>query len=118
MTKTSIERVVIQSLLSKLVTNFFSYCSKKFKINFVLTLLDRAYAICSSYRLLHKESEFLFKKFIENCFQKSLVVSLISRFVDMFTSTPLTLLAKKKISTVSYLILVTSQSKLKLNFRS
>jgi len=82
---------------SGLGTSFFSYCCKKFKTNPVLTLLNRAYAICSNYQLLHNELEFLKTFFVENGFQKSLVESLISRFLDnKFSPVPPTLLAKKK----------------------
>ena len=40
---------------SGLGTSLFSYYCKKVKTNSVLTLLSRAYAICSNYNLLHEE---------------------------------------------------------------
>ena len=86
-----------KSTFSGLGTSFFSFCCTKFKTNSVLTLLNRAYAICSNYNLLHEEFEFLKTFFAENGFQRSLVESFISRFLDRkFSNAPPTLLAKKK----------------------
>ena len=86
-----------KSIFSGLVASFFSFCCRKFKSNSVLTLLNRAYATCSNYHLLHIEIDFLKTLFVENCFQKSFIKSLISRFLDKkLSSSPPILFAKKK----------------------
>ena len=50
-------------------TSFFSFYGKKFKTNSVLSLLNKAYAICSNHHLIHNEFDFLKTLFIENGFE-------------------------------------------------
>ena len=86
-----------KSTFSVLGTSFFSFSCKKFKTISVLTLLNRAYAICSIYHLLRSEFDFLRTLFVENGSEKSFVESIFSRFNDnKFSSSPPTLLPKKK----------------------
>ena len=51
---------------SGLGTSFFSYCSYKFKINSIKTLLHRAYQLTSNFNLFHEEIVFLRSYFINN----------------------------------------------------
>ena len=52
-----------KSLFSALGISFFSFCTKQLKTNAVLTLINRAYKICSNYFLLHDEFQFLLLSF-------------------------------------------------------
>ena len=67
---------------SSLTTSFFSFCSYKFKINSISTLLSRAYNVSSSYQLLHKELQFIINLFSKNGFPKQLIETQISKFFD------------------------------------
>jgi hypothetical protein len=62
--------------------SFFSFCTKRFKINCIKTLLHRAYNICSNYSLLHKEFQFLRNFFICNGFLPNLFDSQLGKFLD------------------------------------
>ena len=53
--------------------SFFSYCSMKYKINSIKTLISRAYKICSFYPLLHIEFNLLKVFFKNNGFPTELV---------------------------------------------
>ena len=44
---------------SGLGMSFFSYCTSRFKMNCVLTLMSRAYKVCTSYIILNNELCFL-----------------------------------------------------------
>ena len=67
---------------SGLGLSFFSFCSLRFKINAVKTLVFRAYNICSGYVCLHKEFEFLCEFFCNNGYPKFLVHKVISNFLN------------------------------------
>ena len=62
--------------------SFFSHCQFKFKINNMKTMIHRAYSLCSSYFLLHKELEFLYSFFHENGFPPSLFYREVRKFLD------------------------------------
>ena len=86
-----------KSTFSGLGISFFSHCCKKFKINAIHTLLHRAYANCSSYQLMHTEFEFLTNFFSNNGFPKSLVQTMINRFLNhkLTKSSPVLTVRKK-----------------------
>ena len=44
---------------SGLGSSYFSFCTKKFKFNSILTILNRVFNICSNYKFLHDEFQFL-----------------------------------------------------------
>ena len=67
---------------SSLTTSFFSFCSYKFKINSISTLLSRAYNVSSSYQLLHTEFQYIINLFFKNGFAKQLIETQISKFFD------------------------------------
>ena len=67
---------------SGLHSSFFSHCCKKFKLNSVKTLLNRAYNVCSSYSSLHNEFEFLKTLFLNNGYPKILIEKLIHNFLE------------------------------------
>ena len=61
---------------------FFSYCSMKYKINSIKTLISRAYKICSSYPLLHIEFNLLKVFFKNNGFNTELLDRCISKYLS------------------------------------
>jgi hypothetical protein len=61
--------------------SYFSFCSFKFKINAIKTLLNRAYNVCSSFKDLHLEFTFLLSFFTSNGFPSGLVNTSIKRFL-------------------------------------
>lgn len=63
-------------------TSFFSFCATRFKINGIKTLLSRAYGICSSFKLLHTEFDFLHNFFRANGFPSGLFYSQLRKFLD------------------------------------
>ena len=67
---------------SGLGISFFSYCSHKFKINAIKTLLYRAYHLSSTYKLFHNEIEFLKKFFKSNGFNSNLFNSQVRKFIN------------------------------------
>jgi len=67
---------------SGLGISFFSFCSSRFKINSIKTLLFRAYNICSNYRAIDLEARFLRSFFIDNGFPTKLFDSLLRKFLD------------------------------------
>ena len=70
-----------KTCFSGLNSSFFSHCCKKFKINSVKTLLNRAYNICSSPSSLYNEFEFVKTLFFNNGYPRSLVGRLIRNFL-------------------------------------
>ena len=62
--------------------SYFSFCSFKFKINSIKTLLFRGYNICSNYFTVHEEFQFLKNFFISNGFPSGLINTHIKKFLD------------------------------------
>ena len=62
--------------------SYFSYCTDKFKINNIKTLLHRAFNICSNYVLLDNELQFLTSFFINNGFSRIFIQSKIGNFLN------------------------------------
>jgi len=69
-------------------TSFFSNCTFNFKINSIQTLLYRAFNVCTSYSLLHKEFVFLKDFFFNNGFPRFLIDKFINRFLCRKFSPP------------------------------
>ena len=67
---------------SGLGISYFSFCSYRFKINSITTLLHRAFNICSNFHLLHHEFLFLRNFFVQNGFPELLVQSKINKFLN------------------------------------
>jgi len=63
-------------------TSFFSFCTFRFKINSLKTLLYRGYRISSNYINMHNEFEFLKDFFYKNGFPLGLIHSHISKFLN------------------------------------
>ena len=66
---------------SGLGLSYFSFCTKKFKSNSILTLLNRAFNICSNYKLFHDEFQFLIFFFLNNGFPVQFIESKINKFL-------------------------------------
>ena len=66
---------------SGLGISYFSFCSYRFKINSITTLLHRAFNICSNFHFLHHEFLFLRNFFVQNGFPELLVQSKINKFL-------------------------------------
>jgi hypothetical protein len=62
--------------------SFFSFCSKRFKMNSLSTLITRAYRVCSDYKDLHTEFLFLTSFFIKNGFPSTVITRSISKFLS------------------------------------
>ena len=62
--------------------SFFSFCSRRFKLNSISTFISRAYGICSSYFSLHREFEYLKTFFSNNGFPSPLIDRYISKFLQ------------------------------------
>ena len=67
---------------SGLGTSFFSYCCKMFKTNGILTLLHRAYNVCSSPSSFREEVSFLRSFFHNNGFPHQVFNSQLERFLS------------------------------------
>ena len=67
---------------SGLGISFFSYCSHKFKINAIRTLLYRAYHLSSTYDYFHREIDFLQNFFKTNGFSNNLFHKYVKRFLN------------------------------------
>jgi len=63
-------------------TSYFSFCSYRFKINAIKTLLYRGYRVSSNYFNMHKEFEFLKEFFYNNGFPLGLINFYIRNFLD------------------------------------
>ena len=78
-----------KSTFTGLGMSFFSYCTFRFKINIVRTLLSRAYKVCSNFNFVHREFDFLKKYFRSNGYPTHFIDSQIKKFLDnVFISTP------------------------------
>ena len=63
-------------------TSFFSFVSSQFKKCAIKTLIHRAYHICSSFQLMHKEFNFIRSFFKNNGYPESIVNFNIRKFLD------------------------------------
>ena len=82
-----ISNVFRKPTFTGLGTSFFSFCSFRFKINSVYTLINRAYKVCSTYDNLHSELGFLCNYFKENGYSVNIVNSCVKRFLSKINST-------------------------------
>ena len=73
---------------SGLGIRFFSFCSKNFKSNCIMTLLHRAYNVCSSYSNLNNELTFVTTFFKNNGFPLHLIKNKIKFFLEAKYNTP------------------------------
>ena len=62
--------------------SFFSFCTFRFKINSIRTLLARAYAVSSNFTILHYEFVYLKDFFTKNGYPATLIDSVIKRFLS------------------------------------
>ena len=74
-------KVFRKSTFTGLGTSFFSHCYFNFKLNFIKTLVYKAYHICSSYANFHCEIEFLKTFFLNNGFPTNLFYSVVNKFL-------------------------------------
>ena len=61
---------------------FSSFIPNIFKINLILTLLNRAYNICSNYQLLDKEIQYLKTYLLKNGFGINFIEKVIKKFLN------------------------------------
>ena len=73
---------------SGLGISFFSYCSKNFKSNTIMTLLHRAYNACSSSSNFNNEFNFVTTFFKNNGFPLHLIQNKIKFFLEAKYNTP------------------------------
>ena len=81
--------LIPQCLGSQLLTgqgsNFYSSCSKKFKLNALSTLLHRAITLTSTWKAFHTEIEFLHTYFRNNYFPSNIFFKYVERtLVNIF----------------------------------
>ena len=62
--------------------NWYSLTSRKFKLNLVKCLLDRAWKICTSYELFHKEVQNLKYLLCKNDYPIEIVDNIIEKFIE------------------------------------
>ena len=69
---------------TELYTKWDSYISYKYKQNFALTLLDRAFKIyrLSNYKLIHEEFQNIFVVLQKNVYQNSFLDKQISNYLN------------------------------------
>ena len=71
-----------KSTFTGLSTSFFSFCSFRFKLNGIQTLLNRGFRICSTFHDMHTEFEYLRSIFSLNGFPSQLVYTQIKKFLS------------------------------------
>ena len=71
-----------KSTFTGLSTSFFSFCSFRFKLNGIQTLINRGFRICSTFQTMHSEFEFLRSTFSLNGFPSQLVYTQIKKFLS------------------------------------
>jgi hypothetical protein len=71
-----------KSTFTGLSTSFFSFCSFRFKLNGVQTLINRGFRICSTFVAMHSEFELLRNIFSQNGFPSHLVFTQIKKFMS------------------------------------
>ena len=94
-------------LFSGLGMSYFSFCQYKFKINAVITLLNRVYKLCSNFELFHLEIEFLCKFFINNGFPDTFFTLLVRKFFNIQFINKLSVLTVPKPEKFQMLINIT-----------
>ena len=77
-----ITSVFRKTTFSGLGTNYFSNTAMKYKISSIITLLHRAYNICSTFALFHDEVLFLKTYFTNNCYPSKLFNCLLKKFLN------------------------------------
>ena len=97
-----------KTTFSGLGLSYFSFCTNKFKSNSILTLLNRAFNICSNYKLLHDEFQFLISFFKNNGFPVQFIESKIS-FCTLNTAISRTMKRTIKSYILVYHFLATNQ---------
>ena len=82
---------------SRVFTNFGSHISKSYKYNLLLTLLHRAFKLCSNFELFHQEIDKLKTIFENNGYPKRFVDLFIKKYLDkVFMKKEVVLKASKK----------------------
>ena len=76
-----ITEVFRKATFTGLGLNYFSYCPKTFKLNSCLTLLHRAYTICSNWAKFHEEVVFLRNYFSKNCYPSFIFDKCLHKFL-------------------------------------
>ena len=71
-----------KSTFTDLSTSFFSFCSFRFKLNGIQTLINRGFRICSTFLAMHSEFELLRTIFSQNGFPSHLVFTQIKKFMS------------------------------------
>ena len=71
-----------KSTFTGLGSSFFSFCTLRFKLSAIQTLIHRAYRVCSNFHSLHIEFNYLKDFFTNNGFPSFLVERYIRRFLD------------------------------------
>ena len=71
-----------RNTFTELGQSYFSLCTYGFKINNIVTLLNRAYKITSNYNNLHQEFAFLKNDFNKNGFPLTTIETKIQKFLD------------------------------------
>jgi len=67
---------------SGVYTHFASFLPTRLKRQLVVTLLERAYKICSGYELLHREFEDLKRLLMRNGYNEDYILSIINSFMS------------------------------------
>ena len=67
---------------SGVYTHFNSFLPFRLKRQLVVTLLERAYKICSNYELLHREFDDLKRLLMRNGYNEELILSIINSFMS------------------------------------
>ena len=86
-----------KSTFSRAFTNFGSVTPKSYKYNLLLTLLHRAFKLCSNFERFHQEIDKLKTIFENNAHPKSFVDFCIKKYLDkVFIKKKVVLKASKK----------------------
>ena len=62
--------------------SFFSFCTLKFKINAIATLLNRAFHLCNNFNSIHNEFKFIKEFFKNNGYPVKLVEKQINKLLN------------------------------------
>ena len=77
-----------KSTFTGLGISYFSYCTQRFKLNSIKTLLHRAFEVSSNFHNLHIEFDFLKNFFKMNGFPTKLIENMIGKFLKQKLSPP------------------------------
>jgi len=88
-----------KSSFTGLGNSYFSFSTFRFKLNSVLTLLNRAFNVCSTYSFLHDELSTLKQYFFNNGYPSSFIDSQINKFLNrkLCPSPPILTAAKEQL---------------------